>query len=143
MKRGSDREAKYKLEPSVYLQKLYESGTPDLGWMNQMGEWGVRAKPGNLGLRLKDIEIGSYGIIPEHGGAHRSMAPRGAVISEDLPSLGFTINEKAEVLGRQREPSCTKRRSRASGAPRAISRGRNSSRCPTTSSARCASCARS
>ena len=63
-------EAKYKLEPSVYLQKLYESGTPDLGWMNQMGEWGTRAKPGNLGLRLKDIEIGSYGIIPEHGGAH-------------------------------------------------------------------------
>jgi len=32
-------EAKVKLEPSVYLQKLYESGTPDLGWMNQMGEW--------------------------------------------------------------------------------------------------------
>src|SRR5260370_26819351 len=89
-------QAKYKLEPSVYLQKLYESGTPDLGWMNQMGEWGVRAKPGNLGLRLKDIEIGSYGIIPEHGGAHCSMAPRGAVISDDLPSLGFTINEKAE-----------------------------------------------
>ena len=85
-------EAKYKLEPSVYLQKLYESGTPDLGWMNQMGEWGVRAKPGNLGLRLKDIEIGSYGIIPEHGGAHRSMAPRGAVIPDDVPSLGFTIN---------------------------------------------------
>src|SRR6202158_1519977 len=89
-------EATIKLQPSVYLQKLYQSGTPDLGWMDQMGEWGVRAKPGNLGLRLKDIEIGSYGIVPEHGGAHRSMAPRGAVISDDLPSLGFTINEKAE-----------------------------------------------
>ena len=24
------------------------------------------------------------------------MAPRGAVISDNLPSLGFTINEKAE-----------------------------------------------
>ncbi|HEV2171868.1 MAG TPA: hypothetical protein VGR40_13015, partial [Candidatus Binatus sp.] len=89
-------EAKVKLEPSVYLQKLYESGTPDLAWMNQMGEWGVRAKPGNLGLRLKDIQIGSYGVVPEHGGAHRSMAPRGATIVEELPSLGFTINEKAE-----------------------------------------------
>ena len=54
-------EATIRLEPSVYLQKLYKSGTPDLGWMDQMGEWGVRAKPGNLGLRLKDIEIG----IPE------------------------------------------------------------------------------
>ena len=91
-------EAKFRLEPSVYLQKLYEGGTPDLGWMNQMGEWGVRAKPGNLGLRLKDIQIGSYGVIPEHGGAHRSMAPRGAVISDELPSLGFTINEKAEKI---------------------------------------------
>src|SRR5258708_26753153 len=89
-------EATIRLEPSVYLQKLYQSGTPDLGWMDQMGEWGVRAKPGNLGLRLKDIEIGSYGIVPEHGGEHRSMAPRGAVIPEGLPSLGFTINEKAE-----------------------------------------------
>src|SRR5258708_9127703 len=91
-------QAKYKLEPSVYLQKLYESGTPDLGWMNQMGEWGVRAKPGNLGLRLKDIEIGSYGVVPEHGGEHPSMAPRGAKIVEALPSLEFTLNDKAATL---------------------------------------------
>jgi len=90
-------EAKFKLQPSVYLKKLYESGTPDLGWMNNMAEWGTRAKPGNLGLRLKDIEIGSYGIVPETGGAHRSMAPRGAILPDDLPSLGFTLNEKAEV----------------------------------------------
>ncbi|MGH7988302.1 MAG: ferritin-like domain-containing protein [Candidatus Binataceae bacterium] len=85
-----------KLEPSVYLQKLYETGTPDLGWMNHHGEWGVRAKPGNLGLRLKDIEIGSYGVVPERGGEHRSMAARGSVIPEGLPSLGFTLNEKHE-----------------------------------------------
>jgi hypothetical protein len=90
-------EAKVKLQPSVYLQKLYDTGTPDLGWMDNMGEWGVRAKPGNLGLRLKDIQIGTYGQIPDHGGDHRSMAPRGAVIPEGLPSLGFTLNEKAEV----------------------------------------------
>ncbi len=90
-------EARLKLEPSGYLQKLYKSGTPDLGWMNNMGEWGTRAKPGNLGLRLKDIEIGSYGVVPEHGSEHCSMAPRGAVIPEGLPSLGFDLNEKAEV----------------------------------------------
>lgn len=89
-------EARYKYEPSPYMQKLYETGTPDLGWMNQHGEWGVRAKPGNLGLRLKDIEIGTYGVVPEQGGEHRSMAPRGAVLPPDLPSLGFTVNEKAE-----------------------------------------------
>ena len=90
-------EAKVKLQPSGYLQKLYQSGTPDLGWMSNMAEWGVRAKPGNLGLRLKDIAIGSYGIVPDHGSEHKSMAPRGAVIPEGLPSLGFTLNEKAEV----------------------------------------------
>jgi len=62
-----------------------------------MAEWGTRAKPGNLGLRLKDINIGSYGVVPDHGGEHRSMAPRGATLPDDLPSLGFTLNEKAEV----------------------------------------------
>jgi hypothetical protein len=90
-------EARFRLEPSNYLKKLYQTGTPDLGWMNQTGEWGVRAKPGNgnLGLRLKDIQIGSYGVIPERGGEHRSMAPRGAMIPADVPSLGFTINDKS------------------------------------------------
>jgi hypothetical protein len=89
-------EARVKIEPSVYLKKLYETGTPDLAWMNNHGEWGMRAQPGNLGLRLKDIEIGSYGVVPERGGDHRSMAARGSVIPEGVPSLGFTINEKHE-----------------------------------------------
>jgi hypothetical protein len=89
-------EAKLRLEPSAYLRKLFETGTPDLGWMDRHGEWGVHARPGNLGLRLKDIQIGSYGVVPEQGGAHRSMAPRGAAIPGELPSLDFTINDKAE-----------------------------------------------
>jgi hypothetical protein len=89
-------EARLRFEPSAYLQKLYATGTPDLGWMNLHGEWGVRAKPGNLGLRLKDIELGSYGVIPEHGSSHRSMAPRGARVPADVPSLDFTLNEKSE-----------------------------------------------
>jgi hypothetical protein len=90
-------QARLKIEPSDYLKKLYSTGTPDLAWMNETGEWGMRATPGNLGLRLKDIEIGSYGVVPEHGSEHRSMAPRGAVIPTDVPSLDFTLNEKAEV----------------------------------------------
>ena len=90
-------EARLELTPSVYPQKLYHTGTPDLGWMRQTGAWGTRAKPGNLGLRLKDIEIGSYGVVPERGAEHRSMAPRGAFIPDDVPSLGFTLNDKAEV----------------------------------------------
>jgi hypothetical protein len=31
-------QAKIKLQPSVYLQKLYETGTPDLGWTDNMAE---------------------------------------------------------------------------------------------------------
>jgi|SRR5579863_1816004 len=89
-------QARFRYEPSPYLQKLYQTGTPDLGWMNQHGEWGIRAQPGNLGLRLKDIQIGSYGVIPAHGGDHRSMAPRGATLPDGLPSLGFDVNEKSE-----------------------------------------------
>lgn len=98
--KGEERigtEARIQLEPSVYLQKLYGTGTPDLGWMTETGEWGVRAKPGNLGLRLRDIEVGSYGRIPETGGEHRSMAPRGSWVPDDVPSLGFTLNRKEEV----------------------------------------------
>jgi hypothetical protein len=91
---GTD--ARRKLEPSDYLRKLYQTGTPDLGWMNERGEWGMRAKPGNLGLRLKDIQIGSYGVIPDRGSEHRSMAPRGCNVPDDVPSLGFTINDKSE-----------------------------------------------
>ena len=89
-------EARFKVEPSAYLQKLYQSGTPDLSWMKETGEWGMRAKPSGLGLRLKDVEVGSYGVVPERGGAHLSMAPRGSVIPDNVPSLGFTINNKDE-----------------------------------------------
>ncbi|MBF6561255.1 MAG: ferritin-like domain-containing protein [Candidatus Binataceae bacterium] len=89
-------EARIKLEPSSYLQKLSKTGTPDLAWMDDHGEWGMRAVPGNLGLRLKDIAIGSYGVVPEHGAAHNSMAPRGSSVPSDVPALGFTVNDKAE-----------------------------------------------
>ena len=32
-------EARLRFEPSAYLQKLYATGTPDLGWLNLHGEW--------------------------------------------------------------------------------------------------------
>jgi len=31
--------------------------------MKETGEWGMRAKPSGLGLRLKDVEVGSYGVV--------------------------------------------------------------------------------
>jgi hypothetical protein len=87
-------EARIKLEPSAYLRKLYEPARPtSAGWISTAN---VRAQPGNLGLRLKDIEVGSYGVIPDRGSDHRSMAPRGSAIPPEIPSLGFTVNDKAE-----------------------------------------------
>jgi hypothetical protein len=82
----------------------------------------MHAQPGNLGLRLKDIEIGSYGVIPERGGEHRSMAARGSVVPADVPSLGFTINDKAECWA-DKSRNCTKRQLRGSGVRRATSLG--------------------
>jgi len=134
-------EARFKVEPSAYLQKLFQSGTPDLSWMKETGEWGMRAKPSALGLRLKDVEVGSYGVVPERGGAHLSMAPRGSVIPDNVPSLGFTINNKDECWADNVTELYEEAVARANGAPRATSRGTSSSRYPTTSSVRCASSA--
>src|SRR5216684_1876519 len=84
-------EAKLKLEPSVYLQKLYKSGTPDLGWMNNMGEWGVRAKPGNLALRPKSIVLACRMEGRRHASYPLSAATRGSLRPACPPSVAFGI----------------------------------------------------
>ena len=57
---------------------------------------GGEGQPSKTGLTLRDIAIGSYGEIPEHA-PRRSMAPRGSDVEADVPDLGYTINDKAEV----------------------------------------------
>jgi hypothetical protein len=47
-----------------YREKL-RNGEYDLGWMHPNSEWGVKATPSKRGLTLTDINIGSYGVIPE------------------------------------------------------------------------------
>ena len=72
-------------------------GEFDLRWLrNGSSEWGVRAKPGKTGLTLRDIAIGTYGEVPDHAPL-RTMAPRGSDIDPEVPDLGYTINDKAEV----------------------------------------------
>jgi hypothetical protein len=69
----------------------------DLGWLRESkAAWGVRAEPSRVGLTLRDIALGSYGDVPDHP-PRRTMAPRGADIPDDVPDMGYTINEKAEV----------------------------------------------
>src|SRR5262245_47839126 len=49
----------------------------DTSWMQKMGEWGTRAEPGKRGLTLAELQVGSYGEVPE---ITRNMTgrPRGA-----------------------------------------------------------------
>jgi hypothetical protein len=81
----------------AYREKL-RNGEYDLSWMHANSEWGVRAIPSKRGLTLDDINIGSYGVIPADASASLSFAPRGADFdASDLPSMGYTLNTRAEV----------------------------------------------
>ena len=53
-----------------------------MDWMGAQTEWGVRSAPGAAGLRLGDLNTGSYGDIPghlarrHHAAARRPAPPR-------------------------------------------------------------------
>ena len=73
-------------------------GVYDLSWKDVKSEWGVRATPSQRGLTLNDINIGTYGLIPKDASHSLSFAPRGADFDPyDLPSMGFTVNTRAEA----------------------------------------------
>lgn len=73
-------------------------GAPlDWGWLRgAKSEWGVRPKPSPRGLTMMDIAVGSYGEVPDHP-THRSMAPRGSDHDDDVPDMGYIINDKSAV----------------------------------------------
>jgi hypothetical protein len=76
------------------------AGELDLRWMQSIGER-LSARPAReqRGLTLDDINQGGYGPdrIPEIVRHNFSMAPRGAILPEGLPSLGYSVNRKSEV----------------------------------------------
>ncbi len=76
------------------------TGDLDLSWMKRTGEAAhfMPSQPGR-GLTLDDINRGGYapGRIPEIVRHNFSMAPRGAMLPPDLPSLGYKINRKSDV----------------------------------------------
>ncbi|MFQ5479232.1 MAG: ferritin-like domain-containing protein [Candidatus Binatia bacterium] len=93
--------ARYSAVVSDGLDHMAEmaGGNFDLGWMeSNPGGWGHKATAGPAGLGLKDVETGHYGVIPERGSAHGSMAPRGSFVPDNTPSLDmYTVNEMSEV----------------------------------------------
>ena len=77
------------------------SGDLDLSWMKDCPH-PVQAKPSQprRGLTLDDInEHPAYGpqAIPEIVRHNFSMAPRGAILPDGLPSLGYRINRKSDA----------------------------------------------
>jgi hypothetical protein len=62
----------------------------DLSWLNTPVDWGIRATPGKRGLTLDEINIGSYGNIPERTN-DQTMRPRGAAARSGVPHLGYVL----------------------------------------------------
>ncbi len=59
-------------------------------------EIGLKAVPGPDGLRLRDINIGSYGVVPDHWNLPND-APRGTESTGQIMAAGYSIFDKAEV----------------------------------------------
>ena len=68
-----------------------------LAWMQDTLEWGVRARPGKHGLRMRDINAGIYGDVPEES-RDMSRKPRGAFPIPGVPRTDlYTLNHKVEL----------------------------------------------
>jgi hypothetical protein len=62
----------------------------DLSWLKSDNDWGIAARPGKRGMTLDEINIGSYGDVPEQP-HDLTMRPRGAVARDGVPRLGYTL----------------------------------------------------
>ena len=69
----------------------------DTSWMKQMGEWGMHAEPGKRGLTLAEVQIGSYGEVPNIT-TNMSGRPRGAGERADAYRVGaYGVRAKSEI----------------------------------------------
>jgi len=88
-------------DPELFAKVMkVMQGELDLSWMKHRGEpAGFRPSNVQRGLTLDDINQGAYGPehLPEIVRRNFSMAPRGALLPEGLPSLGYRLNRKSDV----------------------------------------------
>jgi len=68
----------------------------DLSWMEVPTEWGIRAKPTKHGLTIGALNVGTYGDIPDEW-PYKTEMPRGAYPIPGIPTMGYSIYEKAEL----------------------------------------------
>ncbi len=71
---------------------------PDFWWMKVPTEWGIRARPADreLGLTIGDLNVGTYGDIPDVW-YNRSEIARGSYPSSGVEDMGYTIFDKGIV----------------------------------------------
>ena len=70
--------------------------TLDLSWMKVPTEWGIRVRPGKHGLTVGMLNVSTYADIPDVW-PYRTEMPRGAYPIAGVPSMGYSIYEKAEL----------------------------------------------
>ncbi len=86
----------YTPEQEAYIDKL-NKGEYDLRWLqDQEPNWGVRSSLSSRGLTLMDINK-AYAGEPDNVAPTDSMAPRGALLDEEYPGMGYSMNAKYEV----------------------------------------------
>lgn len=86
-------------EQFIAMQEARMSGGQvqlDLQWMKVPTEWGIRVKPGKKGLTVGMINVGTYADIPDYW-PYQTEMPRGAYPIPGVPSMGYSIYEKAEL----------------------------------------------
>jgi len=91
----------YAQDPEIVAKIMRTiAGQLDLSWMKKIGERAAfRPSEPRRGLTLDDINHGAYSPdqLPEVVRDNFSMAPRGALLPEGLPSLGYRLNRKSDV----------------------------------------------
>ncbi len=73
-----------------------EIAPPDLSWMKNTLQWGVRALPTKNGLTVDALNIGVYGDVPDFWD-DQTRKPRGAYPVPGVAPLGFEVREKREL----------------------------------------------
>lgn len=70
----------------------------DLSWMKVPTEWGIRARASDpeMGLAIGDLNVGTYGDIPDVW-YNRSEIARGSYPATVVEDMGYTIFDKAIV----------------------------------------------
>ena len=84
-----DREAKI-VDPTRGVPE------PNYAWRGLTNEWGVKVIPGAHGLRLGDVNVGSYGEVPDYW-EDQTRRPRGSVGRPGIPPLPYSLRSKHEL----------------------------------------------